>query len=73
MAAGRRRLPHLVEFAGSPSAQLLDVDGASTDGRHRPGRSQELPAGPDQVGRSGADLLRVAQQQWGAGRQVVDE
>ena len=64
VSAGDRRRPHLVEFAEARAAELLDVDGGvAADGRDRPGRLQELPAGPDQVARAGADLLRVAHQQ----------
>ena len=64
MPAAARARGDVVEVAEARAAERLDVDGrVAADGRHRPGRLEELAAGLDQVGRPGADLLRVADQQ----------
>ena len=74
MAAGAGQLPHLVETAESRAAECLDVDrGVAANRGHRPGGFEELLSGLDQVGGAGADFLRIAHQQWRAGRQVIDE
>ena len=74
MAGLPRRDLHLVEFAESRSAELLDVDRRITaHGGHRPRRLEEFPAGLDQVGRPGTDLFRVADQHRRAVGQLIGQ
>ncbi len=69
-----RRLAHLVEFAESRPAELLDVDRRiAAHSRHRPRRLEEFAAGLDQVRRPGADLFRVADQHRCAVGQLIGE
>ena len=69
-----RGILHLLEFAESRSAELLDVDRRITADRgHRPRRVEEFAAGFDQVERAGADLLRVADQHRCAVGQLIGQ
>ena len=62
----------VVEFDEPRGTQRLEVDRrVAAHGGRRPGRLQELAAGLDQVGRPGADLLRIADQQRRARGQLV--
>ena len=74
MPALAGRGPRVVELDEPRRAKRLDVDRHVTADRgRRPGGLQELAAGLDQVGGAGADLLRIADQQRRARRQVVGQ